>query len=366
MSSGLIIRGRTLRTSIVQGGMGVGVSGIELVVEVNKQGGLGTLSSAFMDRVYYLETGKRISQREAAEYYVRRAKEKSGGYAGINIMVALSGFEESMLGAIKGGVDFIAMGAGLPLNAPEIAGNADVALIPIVSSGRALRLVCQRWYQRYKRLPDAAILEGPLAGGHLGFKPKELSDPKHSLENIFPDVLEVAKEYGEFPIIVAGGLYTYDDILFWSEKGARGFQFGTRFLATKESGASEATKEKIVACSGKDIVIAHNDFGLRQSPAGYPFRVLANSPGMIYRPIRPRCEGCPILREKNGKNFCPALADPQNVFCIGAGLLAAIGYGESSDSIITVGANAFRVKEILTVEQVFKELTVPQIKKGDL
>jgi len=196
-----------------------------------------------------------------------------------------------------------------------------------------------------------------LAGGHLGFKPRELNDPRHRMENLLPDVLMVAANYGNFPVIVAGGLFDRADILYWKERGASGFQFGTRFLATKESGASEATKKRIVECKEKDIVIAHNDFGLRQSPAMHPFRVLMNSPGFNIAVDddveRKKCLGCPIL--KNGQ--CSSLDNPQKFFCIGRGLLGVIGKGKEEESIITVGANAHRIEEIITVERLFQELT---------
>lgn len=353
----MIIRGREIVTSIVQGGMGIGVSGLELVTEVIRNGGLGTLSSAFMAKLCYLETGMKLKQREAVKYYVQKAKKESCGYVGINIMVSLSGFEETILGALEGGVDFIFMGAGISRNVPVLIGDRDVALVPIVSSVRALEIIYKSW-AKYGRFPDAVDIEGPLAGGHLGFSPSDLLKKEHQLESVFFDVMEfIRKNSLVLPVIVAGGLFTHGDISSWSEKGASGFQFGTRFLGTYESGASPVTKEKLIRCLESDIVVAHNDFGLRQSPAMHPFRVLLNSPGLEIKSgdelERKKCKNCPIL--KDGK--CASLEDPQKFFCIGRGLMAAIGKGEEEDSIITVGANAHRVKEIITVKELFRELS---------
>ena len=173
----LKIKGFTLNVPIMQGGMGVGVSLHPLALEAAKHGGFGTVSSAALDRLVSRETGKRVDSREAAYIEVSKAKE-GGGYAGINIMWALQrDYEKSVLGAIDAGADAIISGAGLPLTLPKIAkshpGFKDTALIPIVSSARALEIICRIWEkQGYK--PDAAVLEGPLAGGHIGWDSKTI------------------------------------------------------------------------------------------------------------------------------------------------------------------------------------------------
>ena len=351
----LAIRGREFKFPIVQGGMGVGISHVPLISAVVKNGGIGTLSTAFIDAVYYKEYGKRKSLSDCVEFYVREAKRLSGGFVAINAMVHLNGFPEVVRGAIAGGVDIIFMGAGLPLSVPEIIGNTDVALVPIVSSGRAAKIICEKW-KRYQRKPDAFVLEGPRAGGHLGFSPEEIVNPRFSLEEIYGEVRSVAENYGIPIVIVAGGIWSREDVEYWLlERKADGCQLGTRFLATKESGASELTKNMLVKCLKEDIVVAHEKFGIRQSPVGMPFRILKNSPGMSEEFKNPNCRGCPV---NNEKIRCRAITDPKNFFCIGTALLSTIRLEDSSYSIITVGANAYRIKEkgIQTVEEVFADL----------
>jgi nitronate monooxygenase len=353
----LIVRHVTCAVPVVQGGMGVGVSLAPLAAAVSREGGLGTLSSACLDRLVSRRVGRRVGAREAATLEVARAKE--GGFPiAINVMVALeSTYEDSVLGALDGGVDVVVSGAGLPLRLPSIVRDhhraEQVALVPIVSSARALRLLCHRW-RKAGRLPDAVVLEGPLAGGHLGWKTvAEVHDPAHGLEGLLPPVLEIAEEFGGFPVIAAGGVFSHDDIRQLLSTGASGVQIGTRFLATVESGASEAYKRAVVE-SGMDSILVAQDPG---SPCGLPFRILVSSPMYGEAVSGGRLGGCDKGYLLFGDMNCPAREDPGKYFCICNGLLSSAGYNpEKEAALYTVGANAYRVDRIVTVADLMHEL----------
>ncbi|MCI0469907.1 MAG: nitronate monooxygenase, partial [Nitrospirae bacterium] len=232
----LKIKGKTISLPIIQGGMGVGVSLSPLARAVAKEGGIGIVSSAGLDRLVSKRNNKKVNTYEAAYEEVSLAK-ANGGVAGINIMCALvRDYENSVKGALDAGADVIISGAGLPLGLPGIQPPKDTALIPIVSSARALELICKKW-ERFGYRPDAVVLEGPLAGGHLGFKIDQIDIESNKLENLLPPVKDMAIKYGNFPVIVAGGVYTHEDILRFLKMGADGVQMGTRFLATEESSA---------------------------------------------------------------------------------------------------------------------------------
>jgi methylmalonyl-CoA mutase cobalamin-binding subunit len=212
--------------------MGIGVSLSPLASAVAVEGGLGIVSSACLDLLLSRRLQKELTTYQAVREELSIAKDR-GGAVGINIMVAISKhYEDSVRAAIDAGVDVIISGGGLPLTLPAIKDPGGTALIPIVSSARALELICRKW-ERHGYRPDAAILEGPLAGGHLGFKFEEISLEENKLENLLPPVKETAAKYGNFPIIVAGGIFTREDILSFLHLGADGVQMGTRFLVTE-------------------------------------------------------------------------------------------------------------------------------------
>src|SRR3989338_543044 len=210
----LKIKNFCLNCCIGQGGMGVGVSRYPLARAVADEGGLGVLSSAGLRTIVSLEEGREVSTYDAVRMEIEKARSLSnGGAIGINVMCALVGsYEDTIRASIDAKADAILSGAGLPLGLPGIKPPGHTALIPIVSSARALEIIVKRW-ERLGYRPDAAVLEGPLAGGHLGFKIIEVDDPEFTLEKLLPAVLEVAHKHGDFPIIVAGGIYTYEDIL---------------------------------------------------------------------------------------------------------------------------------------------------------
>jgi nitronate monooxygenase len=343
---------------LIQGGMGAGVSRSRLAGAVARRGGVGTVSFVALDRIVESRIGRKVGHREAAMLEIeeaRRLSENHGAIA-INCMVLVEKtYALSIEGAIVGGVEIIIAGAGLPMTLPEIVGGAKVALVPIVSSGRALELICRRW-TRYSRMPDAVVLEGPLAGGHLGFRAEDIAKPEFRLEQIFRPVKEVAQKYGGFPVIVAGGIYSHRDIVWWMQAGADGVQIGTRFAATHESGASKAFKQAIVAAREEDIEVA-TDPG---SPAGLPFRVIKTSPGYQQalahgRPFR--CDKGYLLHKGTDDRMTCLALEGYKAFCICNALLSAIDCNNTPDlPIYTVGANAARVDRILPVDELMDEL----------
>ena len=354
----LTIKGKTITTPIVQGGMGVGVSLSPLARAVAQEGGLGIVSSACLDRLVSKRNNKKADSYTAAYEEVSLAK-ANGGYAGINIMCALArDYEASVRGALDAKADAIISGAGLPMGLPGIQPPGDTALIPIVSSSRALDLICKKWEKLGYR-PDAVVLEGPLAGGHLGFRIDQVDLESNKLENLLPPVKDMAKKYGDFPIIVAGGIYTNDDIRKFLDMGADGVQMGTRFLATEESSASADYKTAVIASTDDDIVVA-TDPG---SPCGLPFRVIKQSPmyvSAIARLRKPKCDkGYVLLKDAEGKySRCPAKESNEHHFCICNGLLSSAGYNSDVEQpLYTVGTSASRVKRILTVKSLMDELT---------
>ncbi len=366
----LKIRNLEIAAPIIQGGMGIGLSTYYLAGSVAREGGMGVLSSAALDRILSVRHGRKMKAREAAAQDVRDARllSQGRGAIGMNIMVAvINQYEDSVLGSMDGEVDAIISGAGLPLALPEIAlshPRADqTALIPIVSSGRALEIICKRW-SRTGRLPDAVIVEGPLAGGHIAWKkPEEALDPAYRLENLLLEVFEVAKKWGSMPVISAGGVYTHEDILAHMAMGCGGVQMGTRFLATYESGANQDYKEELVRCQEDDIELASRP----GSPCGMLFRVIKTSPfyqQALRRERAPKCDKGYLLNKGN----CPSKYENEKTFCICNGLLASIELNNANEqNLYTVGHNAFRVNRLMSVKELMCELQgLPYVQEDPL
>lgn len=358
MLSPLTIKGRTIRLPIIQGGMGVGVSLAPLAAAVAREGAGGIISSAALDRLVSNRTGRKLDTYRAAREEISLAKD-NGGYVGINIMVALMrDYRDSVKAAIDEGADAIISGAGLPLELPAIQPSGHTALIPIVSSARSLEIICRKWERLHYR-PDAAVLEGPLAGGHLGFKPGQIDSEEYRLENLLPPVKDVARKYGDFPIIVAGGIYTYEDIVKFLRLGADGVQMGTRFLATEESSASAAYKQAVINASREDILVATSP----GSPCGLPIRIIRQSPmflSSLQRRRQPKCSlGYLLRRDADGMySICQAKESNEGHFCICNGLLSSSGNAlKDEEDLFTVGANAYRVERIQPVRELMAELS---------
>jgi len=355
--SPLTIKGIRIEVPIIQGGMGIGVSLYPLAQAVAAEGGVGIISSAALDRLVSRRNNKKTNAYEAAYEEISLSKAK-GGIAGINIMVALErDYEDSVRGSVDAGADMIISGAGLPLRLPSLAKSNHTALVPIVSSARALRLICKKWEKLGYR-PDAVVLEGPLAGGHLGFRGEQVDQDEFRLENLLPPVKDAANEHGGIPVIVAGGIYTHDDIKRFMAMGADGVQMGTRFLGTEESTATEEYKAALVAARKEDIIVAEKP----GSPCGLPIRLISGSPmyqDALAQARKPKCDkGYVLLRDKEGKyTVCPARYDNRDSFCICNGLLSSAGYNPDKERpLYTVGANAWRVDRIMPVRDLMNEL----------
>ena len=354
----LIIKGKTIKVPIIQGGMGVGVSLSPLASAVAEEGGVGIVSSAALDRLITKRTGKKHTTYEAVFEEISQAKAK-GGVSGINIMVALiQTYDDTVKASIDAGADVIISGAGLPLSLPVVKNPGDTALIPIVSSARALELICKKW-ERVGYRPDAVVLEGPLAGGHLGFKFEDIYLESNTLENLLPPVKEMAEKYGGFPVIAAGGIYTHDDIVRFLKMGADGVQMGTRFLVTRESSATDAYKQAVISAGKEDIIVAQNP----GSPCGLPFMVIKESPSFqnaLHQKRKPRCDKGYVLRPDREGNFnqCRARLDDGGSFCICNSLLSSAGYNPDREApLYTVGANGYRIDKLTSVRELMAELT---------
>lgn len=259
---------------IIQGGMGVGVSLSGLASAVASEGGVGVISCAGIG-LYYPKLAKDYFSSCIAglKEEIHKAREKSSGVIGVNIMVVLQNFSDMVKTSISEKVDIIFAGAGLPLDLPSYLKSDSVTkLVPIVSSARAAKLICDKWLANYNYLPDAIVVEGPKAGGHLGYKPNQIEDEHFSLEVVLPEVVAQVKTYEQkysrtIPVIAAGGLTTGEDIYKIMELGASAVQLGSKFVTTDECDASLTFKEAYLNSTKSDINII-------QSPVGLPGRAI--------------------------------------------------------------------------------------------
>lgn len=343
----LNIGGLVARVPIVQGGMGVGISLSGLAAATANAGGIGVIAGAGIGLLDpegvkdFAEANIRMLRRE-----IRRAREMTKGIIGVNIMVALNDFAALVRTAIEEKIDIIFAGAGLPVNLPEfLTEGAKTKLVPIVSSGRAAALIAKRWLDKYGYRPDAFVVEGPLAGGHLGFKKDQIEDPAFQLERIVPEVVEAVKPFagpdGPIPVIGGGGVYSGADIRRIMDLGAAGVQMATRFVATEECDADPAFKQTYVDATESDLTII-------SSPVGMPGRALKG----------------PFLDEvtagKKTPYVCPyhciVTCDPQTApYCISLALRNA-QKGNLKYGFAFAGANAWRVNKIMKVAELVDEL----------
>ena len=234
--------------------MGVGVSRSNLAGAVAAEGGIGIISTA---QIGYDEEGFEKDQagcnRIAIRKHIHRAKEiaEGKGLVGVNIMVALKHYKEHVQEAVRAGADVIISGAGLPMDLPKLVGNNKTKIAPIVSSRRATQLILKMWAHRYNRTADFIVIEGPKAGGHLGFSRDQLEnletlDYDHEIREIIACKAPYEEKYGtKIPVIVAGGIFDRADIDHMTELGADGVQIASRFVATEECDASDAYKNDI-------------------------------------------------------------------------------------------------------------------------
>lgn len=348
MMNPLRIGSLAIPVPIVQGGMGVGISLSGMASAVANEGGVGVISSAGLGLLYrnlaadYLE-----ASIEGLKEELRKAREKTFGVIGVNVMVAMSNFADMVRTSIAEKADIIFSGAGLPLDLPSyLKSDSTTKLVPIVSSGRAAKIICEKWKKEYDYLPDAIVVEGPKAGGHLGFKTEQINDKNYSLEQLIPEVVSTVKVFEELynvkiPVIAAGGVYTGQDIHDIMKLGASGVQLGTRFVTTTECDASDAFKQTYINASAEDIKII-------QSPVGMPGRAIGN--GFldkvklgIKQPIR-----CPFKCIRT----CDVSSSP---YCIISALYSAFK-GNFNSGYAFAGTNAYLAQKIISVKETFNDI----------
>lgn len=340
----LRIAGLEINPPIIQGGMGVRVSGSKLAAAVANEGCAGVIASVGLGK-FEDSPGSQFVQLndEALRDEIRNARKLSKGVIGVNVMVALSNYANLVKVAVEEKIDFIVSGAGLPLELPGLVQTRDIALIPIVSSGKALKVICSRWLKSHDRLPDAVVVEGPRAGGHLGFRYEDLADDsQQTLEELVGEVLEVARTYDPaIPVIAAGGIYSGEDIVKFLEQGAAGVQMSTRFVCTDECDVAQEFKDMYVNSKPEDISIIH-------SPVGMPARVIKNE--FVERISRG--ETIPFRCEYR----CLRTCDPKTApYCI-AKVLANAANGQMDEAFAFSGSNSPRIKEIVPVKTLIAQL----------
>lgn len=333
---------------IIQGGMGVGVSLSGLAAAVAKEGGVGVISSAGLGLIYkdlssnYLEAAILGLKEELA-----KAREAAKGIVGVNVMVAMTNFADMVRTCISERADVIFSGAGLPLDLPSyLDKNSTTKLVPIVSSARAAKILCEKWKANYDYLPDAIVVEGPKAGGHLGYKLEELDNPKYALESVLPQVVAQVEEFNvkygvKIPVIAAGGIYTGEDIYRIMKLGADGVQMGTRFVTTAECDAAPQFKESYLTAQRDDIEII-------KSPVGMPGRAIYGPFMQKVRQGLKTPKSCPFHCIKT----CDINHSP---YCIMIALHNAYK-GNMNAGFAFAGANAYRATAIQSVSELFAEL----------
>lgn len=338
------------RVPIIQGGMGVGISLSGLASAVANAGAIGVISAAMPGLADPdIGTDRKRANIRALANEIQKARRMTTGILGVNIMVALTDYADMVKTSLEQKIDIIFAGAGLPLDLPGyLKEGMKTRLVPIVSSGRAAALICRKWLSKFNYLPDAFVVEGPEAGGHLGFKADQLDHPDYSLENLVSDVVDSVKVFEArhnrpIPVIAAGGVYSGADINKFLGLGAAGVQMGTRFVATHECDADPAFKQTYIDAGEEDLVII-------KSPVGMPGRALRNAflddiNNGMRKPFK-----CPY--------HCIRTCDNEkSPYCI-AIALAGARKGKFNKGFAFAGKNAYRVTEIVSVENLVQSLQI--------
>ena len=326
---------------VVQGGMGVGVSLSGLAGAVAAAGGVGVISTAqigFRDPEFKenpIETNLRVIGEEIA----KARKIANGGILGVNIMVATRRYEDYVKAAVAAGIDLIISGAGLPMTLPALVEGTSTRIAPIISSVKSISVITKYWMKKYSRKPDMVVIEGPEAGGHLGFSREELDNyTRESYDEEIKAILSITKEM-EVPAVVAGGVYTREDMEHYLAMGASGVQLATRFVTAKECDESDAYKQAYINAKKEDIEIV-------SSPVGMPGRAIHNAfldkVNAGERFMR-GCRQCIIT--------CKPATAP---YCITEALINAVE-GRLDEGLIFCGSNAYRADHIETVADIMEE-----------
>jgi NAD(P)H-dependent flavin oxidoreductase YrpB (nitropropane dioxygenase family) len=337
----------TADVPIIQGGMGVRVSLSSLASAVAKEGGIGTISSIGLGDIEAAKHAYERISREALEREIRQAKCASNGIIAVNFMGVISNVDDLIKTAIREGIKIIVYGAGLPAKLPVLIEDRSINLVPIVSSARVAEFILRTWNKRYERIPDAIILEGPLAGGHLGFSEEQLDQPeKYSLDNLLPEILETIKPYEDrygkkIPVIAAGGIFDGKDIARMLTLGASGVQMATRFVCTVECDVSQEFKQSYLDVKEEDIVII-------KSPVGMPGRAIQNK-------FLDDLEIKGKLKIKCPYRCLTACKVSDARYCIAQALINSY-FGDVDHGLIFCGQNAYRIDRIVTVKELISDL----------
>ncbi|WP_294187309.1 nitronate monooxygenase family protein [uncultured Clostridium sp.] len=332
---------------IIQGGMGVGVSLSNLAGNVAKHGAIGVISAAhpgYLEEDF--ETNTLSANIRGLTKHIKKAKEiSSNGIIGVNVMVAMNNYIEHVKTAIEAGADLIISGAGLPLNLPDITKGSSIKIAPIVSSSKAARIILTYWKKHFNKTADAVIVEGPLAGGHLGFKKDKIDEETNSFDKNVQSVIEEVKNFeNEFnktiPVVVAGGVFTHQDMMKYLNIGASGVQVATPFVATHECDAHINFKNAFVNCKKEDIE-------LTISPVGMPGRAIKNKLTETLKTQKvkiTKCYNCLIP--------CNPTSTP---YCISSALIKAVK-GDVENGLVFCGANAYRINKLSSVKEILNKL----------
>ncbi|MDV4151553.1 nitronate monooxygenase family protein [Clostridium sp. AL.422] len=343
----LTIGNLVAKIPVIQGGMGVGVSLSNLAGNVAKHGAIGVISAAhpgYLEEDF--ETNTLAANLRGLTKHIKRAKEiSSNGIIGVNVMVAMNNYIEHVKTAIEAGADMIISGAGLPLNLPEITEGSSIKIAPIVSSSKAVRIILSYWKKHFNKTADAVIVEGPLAGGHLGFKKntidEEIGNFDKNVLSIIEEVKNFEKEFDKtIPVIVAGGVFTHDDLVKKLQLGASGVQVATQFVATHECDAHINFKNAFVNCKKEDIE-------LTISPVGMPGRAIRNKLTETLKTQRVKITKC---------YDCLIPCNPGSTpYCISSALIKAVK-GDVENGLVFCGANAYRINKISSVKEILNML----------
>ena len=330
---------------IIQGGMGVRVSGANLASAAANEGCAGIIASVGLGGFEDVSASKFVEiNNEGLRTSIRKARALSNGIIGVNVMVVLSNYEELIGVCVEEKVDLIICGSGLPLDLPRMTEGSNIKLVPIVSSARAFSIIYKKWKQNYNKVPDAVLLEGPMAGGHLGFSYNDIiNNTTRTLEELVKELVDYVDTLEEkIPVIAAGGIFDGQDIAKFLKIGASGVQMATRFVCTTECDVHDEFKQAYITSKKEDI-------GIINSPVGLPGRVIQNEfTGRVFKgetiPFK-----CP--------HHCLRSCNPRTApYCI-AKVLTDASKGKLLDSFVFAGANAYRCTEIVSVKTLVDELS---------
>ncbi len=346
---GIKVGNKESKYPIIQGGMGVGVSMHKLAGNVSKEGGIGIISTADIGyKEDDFEKNPMQANLRSIGNEIKLARQIAGEdkIIGVNVMVALKDYSDIVKECVNQKIDLIISGAGIPKDLPEYIKGSNTRIAPIVSSLRCCELIVKHWMKKYNYIPDMIVVEGPEAGGHLGFKREELEqEPKLKLEDIIIEVVnyikEIEKETGrKIPVIAAGGIWDSKDINKYLRLGASGVQIATRFVATDECDASIEFKQAYVNAKSEDVKVI-------KSPVGMPGRAINNN---FIKKIEN--ESCKIDRCYNCIKTCNVSNSP---YCITKALINSVK-GKTEEGLIFCGSNVSKINRIVPVHDLMQEL----------